>query len=104
MQTITAEFDIVPGKETEAEVAIRKLAAAVEANEPGAVSYLWHRGTRNPGHILVFEVYRDDAAMETHRATPHLAEFQKCFAPGTGFFDPASVKIVRYERFAGVQR
>ena len=104
MHTITAEFDIIPGKEAEAEAAILKLVAAVEATEIGAVAYIWHRGMKEPGHILVFEVYRDDEALQAHRSTPHLAEFQKCFAPGSALFDPSSVKISRYARFAAVQR
>ena len=104
MHTITAEFDVIPGKEAEAEAAIGKLVTAVEAGEPGAVSYIWHRGLKDPGHILVFEVYRDDEALQAHRSTPHLAEFQKCFAPGSALFDTASVKIARYARFAAIQR
>ena len=104
MHTITAEFDIIPGKEAEAEAAIRKLVTAVEATETGAVSYIWHRGMKEPGHILVFEVYRDDESLQAHRSTPHLAEFQKCFAPGSALFDPASVKIARYERLAAIKR
>ena len=101
MFTVTAQFNVIPGKEAEAEAAMKAVAEQVEANEPGALTYLWHRNTKDPAQILVFEVYRDQEAVDQHRASPYLAEFQKYFGP---VFDPASVKIVRYERFAGVNR
>jgi quinol monooxygenase YgiN len=101
MHTVTAEFRIFPGKEAEAEDAIRKVAAAVEANEPGALKYIWHRGVKDPNQVLVFEIYRDDEAREQHRGTPYLAEFQAHF--GT-VFDPASVKTTRYDQIVGVDR
>jgi quinol monooxygenase YgiN len=102
--TVTASFNIVPGKEAEAEAAITKLVDAVRESEPGTLIYAWHRLGKDPSRILVFEVYEDDAAIEAHRATPHQAEFQKHFAPGTGLFDPASVKLERWDRFQAVVR
>jgi quinol monooxygenase YgiN len=101
MHTITAEFRIFPGKEAEAEEAIRKVVASVEANEPGAVKYIWNRGAKDPLQVLVFEVYRDDEARDQHRNAPYLAEFQKHF--GT-VFDPATVKLTRYDRIVAVDR
>lgn len=103
MHTVTAEFDIIPGKEAAAEDAMKKIAAAVDANEPGCLVYTWHRSVKEPRHVLVYEVYRDDAAVAAHRASPYLAEFQKHFGPD-GLFDPASVKIVRYDRIAAINR
>ena len=99
MHTITAEFRIIEGKEKEAEEAIKAVVAGLEANEPGALKYIWHRGVKDPLQILVFEIYRDDAAREAHRDTTYLKEFQAHF--GT-VFDPATVKITRLERIAGV--
>ena len=103
MHTTVAEFDIVEGKEAEAEEAIKKVAAGVDANEPGCLSYTWHRGLKEPNHVLVFEIYKDDAAVTAHRGTSHSAEFQKNFGP-EGCFDVASVKIVRYARIAAINR
>jgi (4S)-4-hydroxy-5-phosphonooxypentane-2,3-dione isomerase len=101
MHTVTAEFDILPGKEAEAEDTIRKLVEAVQASEPGCLSYIWHRGTKEPNHVLVFEIYKDDEAVAAHRSSPHLAEFQQAFPQ---LFDLASVKINRYSRLAAVER
>lgn len=102
--TVTASFSIVPGKEAQAEAAIAKLVDAVRETEPGTLVYAWHRLGKDPSRILVFEVYADDAAIEAHRGTPHQAEFQRHFVPGTGLFDPDSVKLERWDRFAAVQR
>jgi quinol monooxygenase YgiN len=102
MITVTAEFRINEGKDAEAVAAIEKLVAAVSENEPGALAYTWHRGLKDAAQVLVYEVYRDDEAMKAHMASPYLAEFQKAFA--SGVFDPSTVKIARYERFAAIER
>lgn len=101
MHTVLAEFRIFPGKEAAAEAAIKKVVAGVDANEPGTLKYIWHRGIKDPNQVLVFEIYRDDAAREQHRDTPYLKEFQALF--GT-IFDPATVKITRLDRIAAVER
>ncbi len=101
MHTITAEFRIIEGKEAEAEAAIKALVAGLEANEPGCLKYIWHRGVKDPLQVLVFEIYKDDDARDKHRDTPYLKEFQKHFGK---VFDPATVKIARHERIAAVER
>lgn len=101
MHTIVAEFRIFEGKESEAEAAIKAVVAGLEANEPGCLKYIWHRGVKDPLQVFVFEIYESDAARDQHRDTPYLKEFQSHF--GT-VFDPATVKITRYERIAGVDR
>jgi quinol monooxygenase YgiN len=101
MISITASFSIMPGKEAEAEAAIRKVADAVSEKEPGCLVYTWHRGVKDPMQVLVFENWRDDEALKEHRTQPHMAEFSGLF--GT-VFDPASVKIDRWEKFASLSR
>ncbi len=101
MITILARLKIQPGKEAEAEKAIGEMVAAVEANEPGALTYIMHRSQKDPGEITVFEVYADAEAFNAHGQTSHMAQFRSNFA---SLFDPASVKIERLERFAGFVR
>ncbi len=101
MTTILAQFKIQPGKEDEAEKAIGEMVAAVEANEPGALTYIMHRSQKDPGEVTVIEVYADAEAFATHSQTAHLGQFRSGFGP---LFDPASVKIVRLERIAGFAR
>src|SRR3990172_62441 len=101
MITILARFKVQSGKETEAEQAVRDMAAAVEANEPGAVTYLFHRSAREPAEITVFELYADENAFAAHAQTPHMAKLRSAFGQ---VFDPASAKIERRERIAGFER
>lgn len=101
MHTVTAQFTILPGKEAEAEAAIKKVVSEVDKNEPGAVAYHWHRHKKDPTQILVFEIWADDAAVDAHRGTPYLSEFQSLF--GT-VFDPNSVKLTRWDRIAALDR
>ncbi len=101
MTTILAQFKIQPGKEAEAEKALNEMAAAVEANEPGALLYAFNRSQTEPSEITVFEVYADAEAFDAHGQSPHMATLRAGFGP---LFDPASVKIVRLERLAGFVR
>lgn len=39
--------------------------------EPGCVSYIAHTVESDPDTILIYEQYRDEAAVEAHRGTPH---------------------------------
>jgi quinol monooxygenase YgiN len=43
--------------------------------EPGCVSYVPHSVEGNPDTIVIYEQYRDTAAAEAHRATPHFAKY-----------------------------
>ncbi len=42
--------------------------------EPGCVSYICHVVTDSPTTVLIYEQYRDDAALEAHRRTPHFMQ------------------------------
>ena len=101
MQTVVARFKIQPGKEAEAEAAMKTQAAAVESSEPGALAYIFSRNRKEPMEITVFEVYADDDALTGHRTTAHMAQFGSLFG---STFDPATVKIERLERIAGFSR
>ena len=63
MNTILARFNIIDGKEAEAEEAMQKQAASVESTEPGALTYIFHRNRKDPSEITVYEIYADDATM-----------------------------------------
>ena len=41
--------------------------------EPGCVSYVAHTVESDPDTVLIYEQYRDEAAVDEHRATPHFA-------------------------------
>ncbi len=41
--------------------------------EPGCVSYVPHLVENDPGVVLIYEQYADEAALEHHRGTAHFA-------------------------------
>jgi len=43
--------------------------------EPGCVSYIPHFVDGDANTVLIYEQYKDEAAVEAHRATPHFAQY-----------------------------
>lgn len=48
--------------------------AALSAAEEGCVIYLVHQGRSEPNTLMLYECYRDEAALHAHRSSEH---FQK---------------------------
>jgi quinol monooxygenase YgiN len=53
---------------------LRELTRA-SRQEPGCVSYVPHWVESDPSTVLIYEQYRDEAAVEHHRGTPHFAKY-----------------------------
>lgn len=53
---------------------LRELALA-SRQEPGCVSYDPHRIDGDPDTILIYEQYKDQAAVEAHRASVHFQRY-----------------------------
>jgi quinol monooxygenase YgiN len=53
---------------------LRQLALA-SREEPGCVSYVPHTVEDDPNTVVIYEQYRDRAAAEFHRTTPHFKKF-----------------------------
>ena len=51
---------------------LRELTLA-SRGEPGCVSYIPHTVEAEPDTVLIYEQYRDEAAAEHHRTTPHFS-------------------------------
>ena len=43
--------------------------------EPGCVSYIPHHVESDPDTILIYEQYKDEAAADAHRSSPHFAKY-----------------------------
>ena len=50
---------------------------AESRKEPGCVLYQVHRHKTEPRRFFIYEQYKDDAALEAHRAAPHFLQFGK---------------------------
>ena len=56
---------------------LRELALATR-QEPGCVSYIPHTVEADPAMVVLYEQYRDQAAADSHRASPHFQKFAVC--------------------------
>ena len=61
------------GRETEVANLFLQLGAA-SRKEPGCVQYIVHRHKDDLRTIFLYEKYRDEAALEAHRNSPHFQE------------------------------
>lgn len=52
--------------------------------EPGCIMYLVHQHKTDSRRFFVYEQYKDDAALEAHRASPHFLQYAKKELPKLG--------------------
>jgi (4S)-4-hydroxy-5-phosphonooxypentane-2,3-dione isomerase len=64
------------GHEAEVEVLFSKLTEA-SRKEPGCQMYQVHRHKTDPRRFFIYEQYKDDTALEAHRAAPHFLQFAR---------------------------
>ncbi|KQV19253.1 MULTISPECIES: putative quinol monooxygenase [unclassified Kitasatospora] len=78
---VVARFNLRP----EAVAAFDALAewriSQAAADEPGLVGYAVHRIAAEPLARVFYEIYRDKAAFDDHRATAQTAEFGRLHVP-----------------------
>ena len=63
-----------PGHENQVADVFRKLEADSH-REQGCLMYIVHRHRDEPGRFFIYEQYRDDAALQAHRDSPHFQEY-----------------------------
>jgi quinol monooxygenase YgiN len=71
------------GREAEMAAVFSKLTEE-SRKEPGCVMFVAHRHKTEPRRFLVYEQYKDDAALEAHRASPHFLQYAKKELPKLG--------------------
>jgi len=64
------------GRESDVASVFEKLTAE-SRKEPGCVIYQVHKHKTEPRRFFIYEQYKDDAALEAHRTTPHFLQFAK---------------------------
>ncbi len=65
-----------PGKEKETE-RVFSILQAESRKEPGCLMYVVHRGHDDRSRFFVYEQYKDEAALEAHRATAHFKQYAR---------------------------
>ncbi len=93
--TVIATLRAAPGKADALAALLREQAAVVRKEEPGCLAYIPHRDAVDPDAFVFYEVYRDQAAFEAHRASPHLAAFRERRDREGLVAGPAEVRVYR---------
>jgi quinol monooxygenase YgiN len=71
------------GREADVSAIFSKLTEA-SRKEPGCIMYLVHRHKTEPRRFFVYEQYKDVAALESHRSSPHFLQYAKKELPKIG--------------------
>ncbi len=74
---VVARLRAAPGMGDALAALLVEQAAVVRAGEPGCIAYRLHRSPSDPDAFLFYEAYVDEAALDTHRASPDLARFRQ---------------------------
>ena len=101
MITVLARFEMLEGKEIEVVEAIRKMASAVKANEPGCLVYTASRGKVNGSELYFFEIYENEKAFQDHAQTDHMQEMR---AAMNGCIDNSSFNVESLDQVGGFIR
>jgi quinol monooxygenase YgiN len=62
------------GREEEA-VALFRTLTELSRKEPGCLMYQVHRSQKDRTRFFIYEQYRDEAALDLHRNSPHFLEY-----------------------------
>ncbi len=87
----TATFDDPADMEPVLDAGRRMIAASRE--EDGCLDYTYARDVTDEHVMRIFELWKDQAALDFHFATPHMAEFRKAL----GAAKIASIDVKIYE-------
>ena len=88
MLAIVVNLEIKPATEEQA-IAALEANAAGSRQEPGCLKWEWSRKLDEPTHFAIYELYRDQAAIDAHRTSPHFLRWDQSL-PGLGRLRPTS--------------
>lgn len=71
MRALLARYHAEPGSGDVVAASLRKMAETVARDEPACITYHAARSTDDPDVFVLYEEYRDEAALLAHRETPH---------------------------------
>lgn len=87
MIALTVSLQVIPGRRDAFLEAIEENARHTVADEPGCRSFEVSCDVDDDHHFLFRELYEDEAAVESHRKTPHYQAWRDtaatCVIPGS---------------------
>ncbi len=81
MIVLAVVWVVKPSHEDEVADVFRKLEADSQ-REPGCLMFVVHRHKERPDRFFIYEQYRDEAALQSHRESPHFQEYVAKALPG----------------------
>lgn len=77
MLTLVVSLRARPGKNEELRGAVARQCAATLEHEPGCLRFDVCVDDADPAHLILYEIYADEAALEAHRTTAHFARWRE---------------------------
>lgn len=74
MICLTVHLTVKAGREQETADMFRSYVKQVQT-EPGSLRFDVLQSRKEPRHFMLYEMYRDDAALDAHRRTPHFLDY-----------------------------
>ncbi len=93
MQVLVVEFRILPAHREAFADAIQANAIASREREPGCLQFDVCRDPADPGLFFLYELYRDEAAIQAHLVAAHFLQMNAATASWV-----ESKKVSRYVR------
>ena len=74
MIVLKVDMLVKPGSEDKCKEYLRILQEH-SRQEPGCLMYMGHQSTQEPRRFLIYEQYRDQAALDAHRNAPYFKQY-----------------------------
>ena len=76
-QAVVVTYRVKPGRIDELMPLLRAHIARTKANEPGCLQFDVLVPTDGSDRVFLYEVYADQAAIDAHMATAHMAQYRE---------------------------
>jgi len=93
MLVVTGVIEVSEDSLTAAKALAGPMGTASRA-EAGCHAYAFYQDLEDPGRIRIYEEWEDQAALDAHFATPHMA----AFVEGLGALSVKSMNVVKFEQ------
>ncbi len=80
MLVLMVDIRVKPGREGDFIAAVREDGEGTTTREEGNLQFSAVQDSDDPGRFFLFEVYRDEAALEAHRQTAHFLKYREATA------------------------
>ncbi len=80
MLVLVVSVQVKPGCADDFIAAVQEDGEGTQTNEEGNFQFSAVRDQADPDHFFLFEVYKDEAALEAHRGMPHFAKYREATA------------------------